>query len=49
MSVYHAALRHRDTMDLACGISKDWTMAERTLGKLEVLGVSYYALMMDKK
>ena len=35
-------------MDLACGISKDWTIAQRTLGKLEVLGVSYYALMMDK-
>ena len=35
-------------MDLAHGISKDWTIAQRTLGRLEVLGVSYYALMTDK-
>ena len=47
-SVYHAAQRHRDAMDLARGISKDWTIAQRTLRRLEVLGVSYYALMMDK-
>ena len=47
-SVYHAAKRHRDAMDLARGISKDWTIAQRTLGRLELIGVSYYALMMDK-
>ena len=47
-SVYYAAQKHRDAIDLACGISKDWTIAQKTLGRLEVLGVSYYALMMDK-
>ena len=40
-SVYHAAQQHRDAMDLARGISKDWTIAQRILGRLEVLGVAY--------
>ena len=35
-------------MDLARGISKDWTIAQKTLAALEMMGVSYYALMMDK-
>ena len=47
-SDYCAAQRHRDAIDLARGIAKDWIMAQRTLAKLEALGASYYALMMDK-
>ena len=48
-AVYHAAQKHRDAIDLACGISKDWTIAQKTLAKLEMMGVSYYALIFDKK
>ena len=48
-SVYYAAQKHRDAIDLARGISKDWTIAQKTLAKLEMMGVSYYALMFDKK
>ena len=48
-SLSNAAQKHRDAIDLAHGIEKDWTIAQKTLAKLEVMGVSYYALMFDKK
>ena len=48
MNVYNAAQRYRDALDLAQGISKDWSVAQKTIAQLEALGVSYYALMMDK-
>ena len=48
MNVYNAAQRHREAINLAQGISKDWSVAQKTIAQLEALGVSYYALMMDK-
>ena len=48
-SAYYAAQKHRDAIDVACGISKDWIIAQKTLAKLEMMGMSCYALMFDKK
>ena len=47
-NVSNAANRHRAAIDLAMGIEKDWKTAQRTITKLEKLGISYYALYMDK-
>ena len=47
-TVHHAAKRHQEAMDLISGISKHWSVAEKTIAQLEVQGISYYALMMDK-
>ena len=35
-------------MDLALSIDKDWTTAQKTLHKLNELGVSHVALAMGK-
>ena len=47
-TIHNAAKRHSEAMDLLSGISKHWSVAEKTIAQLEVQGISYYALMMDK-
>ena len=47
-TVYNTAQRHSDAIDLARGIDKKWSNAKVTIAQLEAIGVSYYALMMDK-
>ena len=35
-------------MDLAAGIDKDWSIAQKTIEKLNMMGVSHVVLVMQK-
>ena len=47
-TINNIAKKQQAIMDLALGIDKDWTTAQKTLHKLNELGVSHVALVMGK-
>ena len=47
-TINNIAKKQQAIMDLALGIDKDWTTAQKTLHKLNELGVSHVVLVMGK-
>ena len=47
-TINNIAKKHAAIMDLAHGIDRNWTTAQKTLHKLNELGVSHVALVMEK-